>query len=65
MNAGACDNCKLNLVGCGSCIDANNCSFCLPGFYLNTTSANFVCERCENILRGCYVCENESVCLQC
>ena len=63
LNANQCHNCAAAIPSCYSCPNSGQCSSCLSGFFINSTSNQ--CSLCSDQIPNCIHCASESVCVVC
>ena len=68
----SCKTCLTYYDTCTSCFNntqnrylSGSSCVCKDGYYDNSGSANFTCPLCSSVLTKCYLCTNNTVCIQC
>jgi hypothetical protein len=69
---GSCMTCTTVYDQCTSCYNSTQFRYlsgssclCLAGYYDTLSTTNYTCKLCSSVLTNCYLCNNNSTCLQC
>ncbi|XP_031472770.1 uncharacterized protein LOC116245276 [Nymphaea colorata] len=57
LSSNACYSCGLSMTGCLNCLTSTHCLKCMVGSYL---AANFTCQSCFYLFKGCAECSATS-----